>query len=329
MNYACRIRGSRESIPAVEALRSLLAELDPFTADVALAIFAQLAEPSASPQPKFPLLEGVVLTTEALQRYPGIRKFIGNRGQPSERLHEEVERLRNLRFRLDQCPSWEPAAGKPTSWIRIAKGYQLFDIVRYRSSNSGPQAAADQAWLARAGQWAYWWMNGDGRLWIARMSQLLLDLNHRDKHSAAHLARKIGQYLMLERGLHCARWPRRKRFFMPVRQVLEAVDELPSPIDQAPHLGIRLREKFALAMTALTNVDVVCAVHWPEGYGPEDSVWSEEEQWQWLSAKVQVMREDAPSELVPKEFWRLRMVPVPEMPSDPFPLTKHPEAIHS
>ncbi len=328
MNYARRIRSSRESIPTVEALRSLLAELDPFTADVALAIFAQLGRPSASPRPKFPLLEGVILTTEALQRYPGIRKFNGKPGQPSRRLHDEVERLRNLRFRLDQCPPWEPPAGKPRSWVRIAKGYQLFDIVRYQSTNSGPQAAADQAWLARAGQWAYWWMNGDGRLWIARMSRLLLDLNHRDKRSAADLAQKIGQHLMLERGLHCAGWPRRKRILIPVRRVLEAVDELPPPKDQAPHLGIRLHEKFALAAAALTNVNVVCAVHWPEGYGPEDSVWREEEQWRWLSAKIQVTREDAPSELLPKEFGRLRMVPIPEMPSDPFPVLKHPEAIH-
>jgi hypothetical protein len=87
-------------LPTPEALWNLVEQLNPFTADVALAVLAQLCEPSMGRKPQAPFLEPVRITADAILQYKGIRRWGGERRLLHERVFEEMERLRSLHFDL-------------------------------------------------------------------------------------------------------------------------------------------------------------------------------------------------------------------------------------
>ncbi len=123
------------------------------------------------------------------------------------------------------------------------------------------------AWFVRAGQWAYWWMNAQGRVWVTRLARTLLELDHRTNRGSAVMAKKIGQHTTLLRGAlrHCTVLERR------IEHLLADVGELPTAAARGSHWAGRVRERFDKAMLALVKADVFASVDWPEGFGPGDS----------------------------------------------------------
>lgn len=292
-------RNAASPLPAAEALWNFVESLNPFTSDVALAVLAQLCEPSMGNKPKYPLLESVRISSDAILRYKGIQRWGLERQLLQERVFEEMERLRTLHFNVEKYPARNPKTGKwepeGASW----QGDRLFDIVKveqYQKSLHGDREQIEVSWLVRAGQWAYWWLNAQGRVWIARMARVLLELDHRETRGSAVMAKKIGQRITLLDGTL------QPGTLSPLRidHLLESVGELLSPEKRDKNWAGRTRERFDEAMLKLQEVGVFGRVEWPDGCTPGDldrnKGWVEK----WLAARVQITLPEAPPEL-PKD----------------------------
>jgi|GEM_PF-2679544 len=285
-------RNSNDGLPTTEHLWQFTKSLSPFTADVALAVLAQLCEPSVGDRPKYPLLESVRITADAILRYKGIQRWGIERRMLKERVFEEMEKLRALYFDVEKVPAWDPATnkwnGKGFSW----RGDRLFDIVKveqYHENISGERTQIEFSWLVRAGQWAYWWLNAQGRIWIGRMARILLELDHQ----GAALAKKIGQRVVL---LNEALQPD-VPLCLRVDHLLEDLGELPAPENRGRNWSGRTRERFDNAMLNLEKIGIFQKVEWPDGFGPEDTERSRGWTKNWLSARVKITLPDRPPEL--------------------------------
>lgn len=290
--YPSLSRNATDPLPTTEVLWNFVENLSPFTADVALAVLAQLCEPSTGDKPKYPLLESVRISSDAILRYKGIQRWGKEHRILQERVFEEMERLRTLHFDVEKYPAWNLKTGKwePTgaSW----QGDRLFDIVKvemYQESLFGERERIEVSWLVRAGQWAYWWLNAQGRVWIARMARVLLELDHQ----GAAMAKKIGQRVTLLDGVL------QPGALKPLRvdHLLESVGELPAPEERARNWAGRTRDRFDEAMLALREAGVFANAKWPDGCGPDDPDRSKGWAEKWLAAHVQITLPEAPPEL--------------------------------
>lgn len=272
--------------------------LSPLTADVALAVLAQLCEPSVGNKPQYPLLESVRITADAILHYKGIQRWGRERWLLHEQIFAEMERLRCLHFDVEHFPVWNPATRKwdprGASW----QGDRLFDIVKVemaQESLSSDRPQIDVSWLVRAGQWAYWWLNAQGRVWIGRMARVLLELDHRYNRGAVVLAKKVGQRMvLLGEALHLDE-PMERR----VVRILEDVGELPAPEQRTRHWAGRTRERFDTGLPLLRDVGIFSALAWPDGYGPGDADRSKGWVDGWLTARVHMTLSDKPPALSP------------------------------
>ena len=265
--------------------------LSPFTADVALAVLAQMCEPTLDDKPKFPMLQPVMVTAEAILRYKGIRRRGAERKALLRRVHDEMERLGQLYFDVELFPTFNPGTKRyeKVSW----KDDRLFDIVKVEASASirGENTDIQTVWLVRAGQWAYWWLSAEARVYLGRMARILLELDHRENSGPEVLAKKIGQRILF---LHQA-FPRQNPLTLRIGKLLENVGELPRPEARHRHWAGKTRENFEGAMRRLgpgdaftEGINVFADVGWPKGYGPDDNDrvkgWPEP----WLSASVSI-----------------------------------------
>jgi hypothetical protein len=254
--------------------------LSAFTSDVALAVLAQLCEPISGDQPKDPLNDSVRITAEAILRYKGIQRLGKQREDLYARVSEEMDRLQAIRFDVEKHSEEGEGESRGTSW----REDRLFDIVQVEQwrERRGTRERVDVVWLVRAGQWAAWWLNPQGRLWISRMARLLLELDHRDTRGADLVAKKIGQRVVLANDAIRHPGP------IPIRidQLLERIGELPVEQDRSKHWAGRTRDRFDEAMLMLREAGVFSDVRWPDGYGPGESDRSRGWVARWLSAKV-------------------------------------------
>ncbi len=254
--------------------------LSAFTSDVALAVLAQLCEPVSGDQPKNPLSDSVRITAEAILRYKGIQRLGKQREDLYARVSEEMGRLQAIRFDVEKYSDKSEDNARGTSW----REDRLFDIVQVEQwrERRGTRERVDVVWLVRAGQWAEWWLNPQGRLWVARMARVLLELDHRDTRGADLLAKKIGQRVVLANDAVRHPGP------IPIRidQLLERIGELPVEQDRSKHWAGRTRDRFDEAMLMLREAGVFSDVRWPDGYGPGES--DRPRGWvaRWLSARV-------------------------------------------
>lgn len=275
-----------------EALWALVESLNPFTADVALAVLAQLADPLEGDRPKYPLLQPVRITVDSILRYKGIQRWGMERRVLEDRVREEMERLRTLRFDVQGWLDPDPATNKVPRQGLSWEGDRLFDIVKVEHWQEGlfgkePLAVA---WSVRAGQWAYYWLNAQGRVLVARLSRVLLELDHRENRGAAVIAKKVGQYLTLLAS-------RSRRFDMRIGRLLEAVGELPEPEARTKNWAGRTRERFDNAMLMLQEAGVFQTVAWPDGHGPGDQDRTRGWVERWLNARLVGTLPEAPPEL--------------------------------
>jgi DNA-binding XRE family transcriptional regulator len=299
-----------------ETLWHYVENLNPFTADVALAVLAQMCEPSVGDKPKFPLLQPVPITAQAILRYKGIRRRGSERSVLLRRIHDEMERLRGLNLDVESLSAFNPASGRfeRVSW----QNDRLFDIVKVgviQETLLGETRDIEVAWQVRAGQWAYLWLSPEARVYVGKMARVLLELDHRENRGPEVLAKKIGQRVLFLYYALRSQNPLKLR----VGNLLEDVGELPQPKARSAHWAGRTRDNFEQAMTILEpgdsftdGIGIFRNVEWPQGHGPDDSDrrkgWPEN----WLSAVVLITMPDSPplppdsTEVKPKRVRRLR-----------------------
>ncbi|MGE3935705.1 MAG: hypothetical protein AB7F67_20755 [Rhodospirillaceae bacterium] len=269
-------QGNGDKPPDLDALWGLVESLNPFTADVALAVLAELCAARATQAQRGPLIDSTVITAGQILAYKAVAAWDKDAPALRARIRDEMARLRTLAFAIDGYPVFDPATGRwrqdGASW----SGDRLFDIVEVNTPGAeGP------SWFVRAGQWAYWWLNPQGRFWVGRISLALLELNHRTTSGFEPIAKKIGQHLsILSVALrHPATIDRR------VDRLLAAVGELPREDARGPHWAARTRARLERAAQALKSLGVIDDVSWPDGHGPDDARaghWVND----WLDARV-------------------------------------------
>jgi transcriptional regulator with XRE-family HTH domain len=136
--------GPDRPVPSADSLWAFVAGLSPFTGDVALAVLAQLCEPSTGDKPKAPALESVRVTTDAILGYKGIRRYGQERRDLERRVQEEMRRLQALTIDVEQVPA--PDA-ETCAWNAAGASWEedgLFDIMRVTHYRQGPGGAREQ-----------------------------------------------------------------------------------------------------------------------------------------------------------------------------------------
>lgn len=254
--YPNLVQSAEDALPTTHALWSFVEGLNPFTGDVALAVLAQMVEPTQGHKTQYPLLEPVRITTDAVLRYKGIQRWGTGRRLLEERIADEMERLRSLTFDVQQLPALNPCTGRRQrgTW----SGDRLFDIVRverFQETMFGESELVHVAWLVRAGQWAHWWLNADGRVYLARMARVLLELDHQ----GTAMAKKIGQRILLQAGTDTTEQQ------LVVGRLLEDIGELPAANQRDRNWAGRTRERFDQALQQLLDAAVLDEVRWRRG----------------------------------------------------------------
>jgi len=285
-------RTAADPVPTTEMFWSFVESLSPFTGDVVLAVLAQLCEPSAGDQPKYPLLEPVRITTQAIARYKGIQRWGHERRLLDERIYEEMERIRGLTFDVKGVAMKNPADSKWNKDGFSWDGDQFFNVVRveqYQESMFGHRERIEVSWSVRAGQWAYYWLNAQHRVYIGTMAKALLEMDHQ----GTALAKKLGQrVVLLSESLHT---PSVK---LRISNLLEDIGELPEQEQRSGNWAGRTRDRFDEAMLTLQESGVFAGVEWPDGHavGDTDRVrgWARK----WLAASVMIALPTAAPEMV-------------------------------
>lgn len=294
--------GRGRDLATADTLWALVEQLSPFTADVALAVLAQLCTPETGSRPQYPLLEPVRITADAILGYKGIQRWGAERADLRRRVATEIEHLRHLSFDVEGWPVGSGNQGREhASW----RGDTLFDIVTVERGAEGQSASI--SWSVRAGQWAYWWLNASGRVFVGRMARALLELDHRENRGAALLAKKIGQHVLLRVG-----GTEQHRLILRVAALLADIGELPVEAARTKDWAGRTRDRLDDALLSLIESGLFADISWPDGYGPTDE--DRQRGWveRWLAARVAITiaTPQAPAELSPPpEDWRALVLP--------------------
>jgi DNA-binding XRE family transcriptional regulator len=272
------IQPGRGTLATADTLWALVERLSPFTADVALAVLAQLCAPEIGPGPQYPLLEPTRITADAILSYKGILRWGSERAELRQRIAAEIEHLRHLSFDVE---AWPVGGGEHphehASWYDDT----LFDIVTVERGGEGQ--TTNISWSVRAGQWAYWWLNASGRVFVGRMARALLELDHRENRGAAVLAKKIGQLVLLQAGSD-----RQGQLTMITAALLADIGELPVEKARTKDWAGRTRDRLDEALLSLLEAGIFVHIDWPDGYGPSDE--DRQRGWvdHWLAARIEL-----------------------------------------
>ena len=280
--------------------------LNPFTADVALAVLAQMCEPTAGDRPKHPLLQPVRITADTILHYKGIRRRGMERRILRKKVHDEMERLRRLNLNVESFTTFNPSTRRSerVSW----EGDRLFDIVRVEvipETFEGETTNIEVAWLVRAGQWAYWWFSRESRMWVGKMARALLELDHRENRGPAVLAKKVGQKVLFL--YHALR--EQNPLKLNIGNLLEDIGELPISEARKHNWAGRTRENFERALTILgpgdslvKGINIFARVDWPDGHGLDDT--DRFKGWvdKWLSANILITLPSSTSALPSEKY---------------------------
>jgi hypothetical protein len=145
-------------LPTTETLWKYIESLNPFTADVAFALLAQLCQPSVGATPQYPLVECVRITADAILRHDGIQRQGKERRLLQERVFQEMERLKALHFDVEQWPGFDSDSQRWKKRGESWQGDRLFDIVKveqYQQSLFGEKEVVEVSWLVRPSQWVH------------------------------------------------------------------------------------------------------------------------------------------------------------------------------
>lgn len=251
--------------------------LNPLTADVALAVLGTLGDPRQGEKPKYPLLEPVVITSDRILHYKGIQKWGSDRRVLQQRIAAEMKALQELTVDVRNIPF----EGRTVSIPRC----KLFDVAEVYEDQYTFDGLVDRTpvgWSIRAGQWANYWFNSNGRMWLSGMSRVLLELDHRTVRGADVVAKKIGLLLLAVPG-GTAHWnePITRR----VERLMVDIGELPDEEHRGAHWANRTRERLDSALAMLKDLGALVDYTYSESYpNPGDRArgWVE----RWLSASI-------------------------------------------
>lgn len=268
---------------------SFIEKVSPLTADVLLAVLAQLCESGQGNRSKFPILTPVPITAKAILRYKALRRWGAEGSQLRERVDEEIVRLQGLRFDVQQFPAWDPDLRRWNAKGVSVSGDQLFDVVdvqTYNLQHSSSQGRSEIVWLARAGQWSQWWMNSQGKVWLGAFPQRILEFDHRHNRGSEVLAKKISLNTMVLWRAVRARGSMERR----IGQLLEDVGELPAFDARDGHWAGRVRDRFDEAILMLQESGVFGEIEWSHGHEPGTAERSKGWVERWLLSKIVLNR---------------------------------------
>jgi len=267
---------AEEQVINTEKVWRFIEGLHPDTQDVALAVLAQMCEPSVGDKPRYPMLMPVPITDDAILAYKAVT--ISNRESARLIIHTAMDNLQALSFDVNLE---SPIPGGGWFW----RGDRLFHIVKvqqYQEDIFGERKTVSTTWAVRAGLWACVWFNRDFRQYIGSMASVLLEFGSQRKRL---LAKRIGQRLLL---LSQVCQPRGVVTIL-VRTLLDDVGELPSPDHRRKNWASRTREYLEEALEMLQTCGVLRTVEWPDGFGPFDidraKGWGD----RWLSARIRII----------------------------------------
>ena len=262
--------------------------LSPLTADVLLAVLAQLCEPSLGSTSKYPIVAPVPITANAVLKYKDISCWGKERTRLRANIVEEMHRLRRLRLDVHEYPAWDPLSKRWNSRGVSVVGDKVFDVVkagaRHRRKDVD-ESLSDVAWLTRIGHWGQWWLNAQAKVWLGPAPLALMRFDHRRNRGADVLAKKIGMNtLVLWGGARSLQYLERR-----IDHLLQDIGELPMADGRGPHWAGRMRDRFDEAMLRLREAGTFATVEWPPAFTPGNSDRAKGWVARWLSSKVTIV----------------------------------------
>ena len=257
--------------------------LNPLTADVALAILGTLGDPRQGAKPKYPMLEPVIVTTDRILQYKGIQKWGSDRRVLQQRIAAEFKALRELTVEVRSIPLGKDKKGKDIL-VSIPQ-CKLFDVAEVYEDQFCFNGLVDRipvGWAIRAGMWANYWFNSQGRMWLSAMSRVLLELDHRTVRGADVVAKKIGLLLLAVPG-GTAHW--NAPITRNVERLLADIGELPEPEHRALHWANRTRERLDSGLSLLKQAGALVDYRYSEDCpdpGDRGKGWVE----RWLASSI-------------------------------------------
>jgi DNA-binding XRE family transcriptional regulator len=273
---------------------SAIEAMSPLTADVLLAVLAQVSEPSLGNKSKYPLLAPVAITATTILKYKNMKRWGEEGAGLRARIREEIGFLHRLRFDVHQYPAWDPSKKRWNAHGVSTVGDRLFEVVEEHAFCREPKdggALSEVVWLTRAGHWSQWWMNAQAKVWLCPIPRRLLEFDHRKNRGAAVLAKKIGLNTMVLWGVVRTRGMLVRR----IDHLLEDIGELPEPDARDSHWVGRTRDRFDEAILMLQEANLIGKVDWPGGCGPGDADRSKGWARTWLSCKLTLNRPGNPA----------------------------------
>ena len=282
-----RIEPEERGAGSLEEQWGFVEGLTPLTADVLLAVLAQLCEPSLGSTSKYPILAPVPITANAILKYKDISCWGKERTRLRANVVEEMDRLRRLRLDVHEYPAWDPTSRRWNSRGVSVVGDKIFDVVKAGARHRGqePDAAlSDVVWLTRIGHWGQWWLNAQAKVWLGPAPLALLRFDHRSNRRADVLAKKIGMNTIVLWGV-----ARPLKFLeRRIDHLLQDIGELPVPDQRGPHWAGRTRDRFDEALLKLQLTGTVAAIEWPDGPAPGRVDRAKGWVARWLSSKMTI-----------------------------------------
>lgn len=283
-----------------EALWGQVAKYDPFTADVALALFAQMTEGQGDAT-KHPMLTPVTVTADRIADYKGFKRYGFERTIFREKVADSMRLLADMKFHVHRWPGSDPDKGGKWNSEGVTWETRLFDVERVYS---GQQTLFKEAsrpvigWSVRAGHWAYHFLNAAGRVWISKISRVLIELDHRENRPAFLLAKKVGELISFLPSF--ADPKKRKSIRYTIQVLLQDIGELPDEEHRPHHWAGQTLEAFNSAVQTLIESKIFLRVDWPEGFAPGSADRAKGWLEKWLNSTITFYPPDAPPELAAK-----------------------------
>jgi DNA-binding XRE family transcriptional regulator len=274
---------TKDEFELTEGLWRFVENLDCLTSDVALAVLAQLCEPSTGDRPKHPMFAPVIITDDAILRYLGVKRRGRARRAQREKIYDAMERLQRLFFDIHSVSAVDPATLKFKGVFY--HGDRLFDIVKiaqYQEDLFGARKTVSITWSVRPGHWACWWFSTETRLYISKMARVLLTLG---SHKSRVFAKKLGQRVLLLSQICKPKGHLRSS----VRSLLRDIGELLPGEARCGHWGSKTRDAFEKAIEKLMDVGILKACEWRDGYGPGHRDRSRGWVERWLDARLEII----------------------------------------
>jgi DNA-binding XRE family transcriptional regulator len=278
---------------------ALIEALKPLTADTLLAILAQICERSTGSRSYYPLITPVPISSNAVLKYKGVKRWGWERSEMRKRVKCELELLSRLRFDVLQFPGWDPTIKRWNHKGVSCVGGKIFNVIENDETTvvlNGRERLLDDTWTVSIGHWGRWWLNAQAKVWLGEIPQNLIEFDHRTNRGAAVLAKKVGISInVLLDALKSRSYVERR-----IDHLLEATGELPIMEARESHWAGRMRDRLTDALLHLQETGVFRRIAWLSSgdttefdrYGELDrnKGWVE----RWLGSKIRFYRRYVP-----------------------------------